>query len=377
MHQSIKGAIDRVRIVAPGSGIGILGDGQLGKMLALAAGALGYRVSVLGPVGRASPAGQVSSSALAWEAHVGVSEALLNEFCAGISVVLVEWENVPVSLVQRIEAQGIRVCCGSSVLEIAQDRIKEKRYAELLGIPTPKFFAINSDNYTAGYPIAVTESYILKTCRDGYDGKGQIHVNVGESVYDAWAQLKHVPCILESRVDFAYEVSVIVARSPQGMVCYGPFINSHEHGILRTSVYPGNVSKFVKDNALTVATVLARELDVHGLLAVEMFAMKDGRVLFNEMAPRPHNSGHLTIECCDTSQFEQHVRAACNIPLGSVLFHSRGEMTNILGNEVEGWYNHLAKPGTSLHLYGKGAPREGRKMGHVTRRWNTSDRVRS
>ena len=223
------------------------------------------------------------------------------------------------------------------------------------------------------------ESCVLKTCRDGYDGRGQIRLQPGESIRDAWEQLGMVPCVLESMIDLAYELSVIVARSPHGMVCMGPFINTHENGILRTTQYPGSIPKGVIDLSFTAAKMLARELDVHGLLAVEFFAERQEngrlvRLLFNEMAPRPHNSGHLTIECCATSQFEQHVLAACNVPLGSVQFHSRGEMTNIIGDEVSRWHEHFNSPDRKVHLYGKSEALPGRKMGHITRRWNTSDK---
>ena len=373
MNIRANNAIDWTRTVQPGCCIGILGDGQLGRMLALAAAARGYRTAVLGPGGRNSPAGQVSFWAEAWDSDASVPDTLLDAFCEHADVVLVEWENVPVSLVRRIEAKGIRVCCGSRVLEIAQDRIKENAFAQSLGISVPGYEGINRTSYRAGHMVPVSEPRILKTCRDGYDGKGQIRINVGETVHDAWSTLNQVPCILESVVDFTHELSVIVARSPYGMCCYGPFVNRHVNGILRTSVYPSGLPKHAIENAQTIGTTLARALDVHGLLAVEMFLTSSGRVLFNEMAPRPHNSGHLTIECCDTSQFEQHVLAACNMPLGSARFHSRGEMTNIIGDDVLDLQEFFCSGERKVHLYGKEHALPDRKMGHITRRWNTSD----
>lgn len=369
------------KIIAPGATIGILGDGQLGKMIAMAAAKLGYKVAVLGPGGRESPAGHVAYWAKAWGASpASIDEELLAEFLDLVSVVLIEWENVPISLVERIEARKVPVRPSSKVLAVAQDRFLEKECAEELGIPAPFFLNVETDSDVAtctgklkgrDYPFGA----ILKTRRNGYDGKGQIRLLPGTSVADAWGQLNTVPCILEEVIDFACEVSVIVARTPDPaseMVAYGPFQNEHENGILRATTYPMNhpdIRKMlpeIRSDAREAALQLADHLDVHGLLAVEFFVTKEGRLIFNEMAPRPHNSGHLTIECCDTSQFEQYVRAACGLPLGSACFHSSGCMVNILGDEVEEWLDILHRGRAALHMYGKDTATDGRKMGHVT-----------
>lgn len=359
-------------VIPPGSVLGMLGDGQLGKMTAMAAAKLGYRIAVLGPVGRESPTGHVAYWAEAWGSGTMVSDEQLDRFCRLVSVVMLEWENVPVELVQRIEARGVPVRPGPKVLEVAQDRLLEKFCAHSVDIPSTPFWSIKTDSDLPGLVIP-PRGAILKTRRNGYDGKGQVRLSPGESIATAWEKLGRVPAILEQMVDFQCEVSVIVARSSDEAVdpvTYGPFENVHEGGVLRTTLYPlvGLRSRFIRtieDRAISATLRIAEALDVHGLLAVEFFVDQDGRVIFNEMAPRPHNSGHLTIECSDTSQFEQYVRAACNLPFGSVNFHRSGTMENILGKEVNGW-GELVRQTGSPHLYGKSDDTDGRKYGHRT-----------
>ena len=371
--------MSRTDVIRPGSMIGVLGDGQLAKMIAVAAGQLGYKVFVLGPKGRESPAGQVAYHASAWGDSAFVSDEQLEQFCSLVRVVLVEWENVPVELVKRIEARGIPVRSSSRVLAVAQDRVEEKTHARSLGIRVPAFRVINEGVVRRMRKTITDRQCILKTTREGYDGKGQIRLSPGNSIVDAWEKLGRKACILEDHVRFVCEISIIVARSAGDMRCIGPFENKHENGILRTSTYPmrtiakKNLGR-VRKAACEIAESLAHSLGVHGLLAVELFVTPDGKVIFNEMAARPHNSGHLTIECCDTSQFEQYVRAACNLPLGSNHFHSFGEMINIIGDEVYSWERFLDGSRTGLHLYGKDAPAPGRKMGHAVCSWHDPDR---
>ncbi|MBI5003682.1 5-(carboxyamino)imidazole ribonucleotide synthase [Candidatus Kaiserbacteria bacterium] len=341
-------------------------------MLAIAAAYLGYKVAVLGPGGRESPAGHVAYWAHAWGSKGEVSHGLLEEFCQLVSVVLIEWENVPLDLVRRIEAKGVPVRPGPKALSIAQDRLFEKQLAQTLNIPVPAFGLI--DEHSHHQHIAATPC-ILKTRRDGYDGKGQVRIPAGDSIEEAWRSLGRVPCILEEVVNFTCEISMIIARSPSAsddkMSFYGPFENKHVNGILRQTSYPMSNpfvsyrSQYIRQAAYQAMRQLATALDVHGLLAVEFFVARDGTILFNEMAPRPHNSGHLTIECCHTSQFEQYVRAACNLPLGSSDFHSRGDMINLIGEEAHkaAWY--MENETNTLHLYGKEEVKKGRKMGHV------------
>jgi 5-(carboxyamino)imidazole ribonucleotide synthase len=371
------------KVIPPGSTLGMLGDGQLGQMTAIAAANLGYKIAVLGPGGRDSPTGHVAYFAESWNRDGTVSDELLDEFCEVVgpdSAVMLEWENVPVELVERIKAKGIPVRPDSNVLAVAQDRLLEKQCAESLGIPVTKYENCEGAQHPLLYYKVQFDS-ILKTRRDGYDGKGQVRIPAAGSVDGAWNELRNVPCILERVVDFACEISMIIARTPERTVVYGPFENIHENGILRkTRKYEsiGGLSpELIREVTITAQHAvekLAEHLDVHGLLAVEFFVLKDGTVIFNEMAPRPHNSGHLTIECNFTSQFEQYVRAVCNLPFGRTVFHSIGEMHNILGDEANDWMDAVSwrrdLPGNNehaaVHLYGKGEAKPGRKMGHIT-----------
>lgn len=355
-------------IIAPGATLGVLGSGQLGRMIALSAAPLGYRIAVLGPGGRDSPAGHVSFWAEDWKDPHNVSDEPLDTFCGLVSVVLIEWENVPVELVRRIERRGVPVRPDSIVLGVAQSRALEKDCAQHNGIPVPRYRVIADARDIAGF-----SGGILKTLHGGYDGRGQIRLSSALPLEHAWSELKRVPCILEDVVDFTHEISVIVARqfgtdSESRLVTYGPFENRHEGGILRTTTYPARVPAKAAADACEYARRLAAHFDLHGILAVEFFVTRDGGVLFNEMAPRPHNSGHLTIDACATSQFEQYVRAACNLPWGSMRFcDGMSVMHNIIGDELDGWLGHLNEAGTFLHLYGKTSVQPGRKMGHLTR----------
>ena len=366
-------------MVPPGSVIGILGDGQLGRMLIqFGIAKLGYRAAVLGPGGRESAAGQIAYWAEAWGKNGEVSEEQLDRLCKIVKLVLIEWESIPLDLVRRIEARGIPVRSRSMVLEIAQDRLHEKNMANRLRISTTSFINIETagDVRLAGALLPG----ILKTRRDGFDGRSQIRIKTGDSVEDAWEILKKVPCIFERVVDFVGEVSVIVAGSSHaGYVTYEPLENIHENGILRTTYSPPNSQLLLEKQdryereAMAAALKIAEHLDIHGILAVEFFVREDGKVLFNEMAPRPHNPGHLTIECFDISQFEAYVRAACNLPLRQPKNLIPGMMRNLIGGEVNGWIDHLPDSGRAVHIYGKGEARPLRKMGHVTYRnyWDT------
>lgn len=361
-------------IIKPGSVIGMLGDGQLGRMSALAGAHLGYRFAVLGPHGRDSSAGQVAWWAESWGKDYS-NEQSIDEFVRLVSenggVVTYEWENIPVTLIRRLEARGLIVRPGPQILEIAQDRFLEKQCAKECGIETTKFFEISCAHQLDQACCSTAFPAILKTRRDGFDGRGQTRVRSSNELSTAW-NVHQQPCVLEEVVDFTCEISIIVARQPgirdsQNMILHGPIGNRHENGILRESVYPALVPDVVSEKAHNNAIVLADKLDLHGLLAIEFFVTEDRRVLFNEMAPRPHNSGHLTIECSHTSQFEQHIRAVCNLPLGSARFHSNGRMINILGDELSLWEEYIKRDGSVVHVYGKGGPLlERRKMGHVT-----------
>jgi len=350
-------------MIPPGSTIGILGGGQLGRMTALAAAQLGYRCHVFCPE-RDSPAKQVT--ALATTAQYS-DRAALRRFARGIDVATFEFENVELEAA-RVLARLKPLRPGPNALEIAQDRLKEKDFLRGIGISTADYHHVTGAGELAQAMAALGSRAILKTVRFGYDGKGQMAIEPESRPAASWKRFRAKHGILEGRVDFACEVSVIVARGLDGKIeAFTPVENRHNRGILDTTSAPARIGKAEAREATRIAVRIAEKLDVVGLLAVEMFVTKQGRVLVNEIAPRPHNSGHWTIDACITSQFEQLVRAICGLPLGSPERHSDAVMKNLIGAEVKGWRAALKEPGAKLHLYGKGKPVKGRKMGHVTR----------
>lgn len=348
----------------PGSTIGMLGAGQLGRMTAMAAARLGYKVHVFAPDEEDSPAGQVCAAytRAAWD-----DETALDAFARAVDVVTLEWENVPVPAVERI-ARIVPVHPGAGVLRVAQDRVAEKSFANDLGIATAPWRAVSNPDEVAAARAAVGPRCILKSTRLGYDGKGQARLDAATDPAAAWASIGTDAGIVEGFVDFVCEVSVIVARGTTGETKAFPTVeNRHKDGILDKTLVPARIDSAVAAEAERIAVALADALGVIGLLAVEMFVTADGRVLVNEVAPRPHNSGHWTIDACATSQFEQLARAVCGLPLGSVDRLADAEMENLVGADAERWAELMAEPGARLHLYGKAEWRPGRKMGHVTR----------
>jgi 5-(carboxyamino)imidazole ribonucleotide synthase len=347
----------------PGRTIGIIGGGQLGRMAALAAARLGYRVHVFSPE-TDSPAAQVAAFATVAEY---TDAAALEAFARAVDVVTFEFENVPAESVRLLSAL-VPVRPGWRVLDVAQDRIHEKRFFSDNGIATPLWREVTS---AAGLAAAVAEigrPAVLKTTRLGYDGKGQVKIVDGTDLDEAWAQMGAPVGVLEGFVDFAGEVSVIIARGLDGASsAFEPAWNVHANHILDTTTVPAPLSAGQAAAALAVARRCAEALDLIGLLAVEMFVTRDGGLLANEMAPRPHNSGHWTIDACVTDQFEQFIRAVCGLPLGDPERHSDAVMKNLIGDDVNGWLEVLQDPDAKLHLYGKAEARAGRKMGHVTR----------
>ncbi len=348
--------------IAPGSTIGILGGGQLGRMTAIAAAAMGYKCLILEPQ-EDCPASQVADHiAGAYE-----DESVLARFADAVDVVTLEFENVPVESLRFLEARA-PVRPGSRALEIAQDRILEKDYLNRAGIGTAPWREVTD---LAGLTAAAAEiglPAVLKTARFGYDGKGQAMLKPDSDLAEAWETLGGVRCILEGFIAFDCEVSVIAARASSGETrCFPVVRNEHRDHILYKTHAPAGVSAETERAAEAVAIAAIEVLDLTGLLAVEMFALPDGGVLVNEVAPRPHNSGHWSIEGCATSQFQQLVRAVCNLPLGSTEILHPSEMTNLLGDEIDAWPEILAEPNAYLHLYGKADAKPGRKMGHVTR----------
>lgn len=346
--------------VPPGSTIGILGGGQLGRMTALAAARLGYRCHIFTPEAD-SPAAQVAAACTVADYD---DFAALETFAKAIDVVTLEFENVPVASVDFL-TKFVPVRPGSRALAVAQDRVSEKTFFNTFAETAP-WRAVNSEADLAAAVAALGTPSILKTTRLGYDGKGQTRIDAGTDLAEAWAAIGKAPAILEGFVTFEREISVIVARAPDGgEEAYCPVQNEHRHHILDTTTAPAPVPDAVAQAAMDIARRAATDLDLIGLLAVEMFVTADGRVLVNEMAPRPHNSGHWTMDACFTDQFEQLVRAVCGLPLGSPQHRCGAVMKNLLGDDAHDWQAILSDPKARLHLYGKAEARAGRKMGHV------------
>ena len=349
--------------LGPKSIIGIFGGGQLGRMTAIAAARLGYDCHIYAPE-EDLPASAVS--AFTTRAAYG-DTAALEAFARSVDVVTLEFENIPVEAVRRVNAIT-PVHPAAEVLEICQDRVLEKRNLNRIGIATAPWAAVVDLETLERAALEIGRPAVLKNARLGYDGKGQATLRQGD---DAAAALKSVGsehCILEGHVEFACEVSVIVARDQDGDVATWPAVeNRHVNHILDTTIAPADIPAAVAVKTEETARHIAAELGLVGVMGVEMFVTLEDNVLVNELAPRPHNSGHWTIDACDTSQFEQLVRIVCGLPLGSTGRHSDAVMKNLIGEEAGAWAEILAEPGARLHLYGKAETRPGRKMGHVTR----------
>lgn len=354
---------EKISSIAPGSVIGIVGGGQLGRMTAVAAAELGYRVHVFTPESN-SPTEQVCEQAIV--AAYDDDEAI-KAFGEGVDVITFEFENIPAATVQKLSAYApVRPCW--NCLAISQDRVKEKTFAASLGIETAPWQRITSAAELSAAIAAIGTPSILKTTTLGYDGKGQVRIHNDTDPVQAWAELGDEVGILEGFVDFVMEVSVITARRPSGaMASYDVVQNRHKDGILDITIAPADIHEDLADSARAIGQQLAEAMDLVGLLTVELFVTQDGHLLMNEMAPRPHNSGHWTQDGCVTSQFEQLVRAVTGLPLGTPQRHSDAVMKNLIGHDVDPWEDILTNPDNKLHLYGKVEARAGRKMGHVNR----------
>lgn len=344
----------------PGSTIGIIGSGQLGRMIGVAAAQLGYRIHVYAP-----DSGPANDIAFAHSRGDYDDVDALRAFARQVDVVTYEFENIAAA---PIEALGDKVRPSARSLAVAQDRVREKRFVEALGgrparwAEVPDRAALDDAIRNVGCPA------VLKTTRFGYDGKGQARLMSADDASAAWLAIGGGPAILEAFVDFDQEFSVVLARGVDGTVAlYPPPANVHKDGILDTSTVPAPSIEPWRAEAEALATRVADALGHVGVLTLEFFCGADGAV-FNEMAPRVHNSGHWTIEGAETSQFENHVRAVLGLPLGGTgLIAEQVEMTNLIGDDVDAWQALLTEPGAHLHLYGKNEARPGRKMGHVTR----------
>ena len=348
----------------PGSTIGIIGGGQLGRMLAMTAARLGYRTAILEPQADC-PASQLANRQIvAAYDDIGALAEL-----AGLSaVVTYEFENVPVAAASRL-AREVPVFPPPQALEVSQDRLAEKRFLNGIGISTADFLPVDNDADLASALSDFAGSGVLKTCRMGYDGKGQrLFRDFDGDVDGIFAAMGGVPLILESLVSFEREVSVIAARGRDGsLAAYDPAENVHRDGILYSSTVPAAISPGTAEIACRSAFTILDALGYVGVIGVEFFALGDGSLLVNEIAPRVHNSGHWTEAACAVSQFEQHIRAIAGLPLGDCTRHSDCVMENLIGSDVERVPDLLAEPDLVLHLYGKAEARPGRKMGHFTR----------
>ncbi len=354
-------------ILAPGRTIGILGGGQLGRMLAMSAARLGLRTHVFEP-GAMPPAGEVAGMTIT--ADYCDREALAS-FASGVDVVTYEFENVPAEALDLIEAR-VPIRPGRRALAVSQDRLREKRFLNGIGLATAPFHPVdcaapNAANILKQAMEAVGLPAILKTRRLGYDGKGQVRIEDTGRIADSLASMAGAETILEGFVAFVREVSVIAARGVDGRIaCFEPGENVHEDGILRTTRVPARIDRGTRERAFEIAAAIMDGLDYCGVIGVELFDTADGLVV-NEFAPRVHNSGHWTEAGAVIDQFEQHVRAVAGWPLADPIRHSDVEMTNLIGDDVSDVPAIAREIGARLHLYGKAETRAGRKMGHVTR----------
>jgi 5-(carboxyamino)imidazole ribonucleotide synthase len=356
-------------VLKPGATIGILGGGQLARMLALAAAPLGLRCHVYSPE-KESCAFDVVHAGTCAEYD---DEAALGRFAGTVDVITYEFENVPARTAAFL-AQRRPVLPDPQVLETTQDRLIEKNFISALKIGTAPYAPVHSATQLAEGVKITGLPAVLKTRQLGYDGKGQARIAKGGDPVAAWRTLRNAPCIIEGFVDFEREVSVVAARGRDGKVeCFEVTENEHRDHILKTSRVPAKVPAGLANEARQIATRIARAFDYVGVLAVEMFVLREGRrrrLLVNEIAPRVHNSGHWTIDGATVSQFEQHIRAVAGWPLAKpVRLGRRVEMVNLIGAEVSEAPRWLTVPGASVHVYGKGEARARRKMGHVTRVW--------
>lgn len=378
--------------IMPGAWLGMVGGGQLGRMFCFAAQAMGYRVAVLDP-DEASPAGSVA------DRHVRAAytdEAALTELARLCAAVSTEFENVPAGSLDFL-ARTTFVSPAGRCVAIAQDRIAEKRFIAEAGVPVAPYVAIESSDALAAMDDAALAAVlpgILKTARLGYDGKGQVRVASVDEAREAYGALGGVPCVLEKRLPLKYEVSALIARGANGSTAVYPLAqNLHRGGVLALTAVPApDASSAIVEQAQLAAVSIADKLDYVGVLCVEFFVLEDGSLVANEMAPRPHNSGHYTVDACAASQFEQQVRAMTGMPLGDTRQHSPAVMLNILGDVwfpaspkggtgttpvTPPWHEVAAMPAARLHLYGKEEARPGRKMGHVNFTAATLDEART
>ncbi|HLG95850.1 MAG TPA: 5-(carboxyamino)imidazole ribonucleotide synthase [Bryobacteraceae bacterium] len=355
-----------IQPILPGAAIGVLGSGQLGRMFAIAARRMGYRVHTFSP-DQDTPTGQIADVEVV--APYDDLDAV-RKFASNVSVVTFEFENVPTDTAEAAESRA-PVRPAGSVLHTTQQRIREKTFLKNAGLPVTPFREVRSSEDLKRAVAELGCPAILKTAAFGYDGKGQVRVEAPERAGEAWNAIGRQEAVLEAFIDFDCEISVVGARGADGaFVHFAPAENQHSRHILDVSIAPARVPDSIAREAVDLSRCVLEKLGVVGVLCVEFFVARDGRLLINELAPRPHNSGHLTVDACVTSQFEQQLRAVCGLPLGSTAMHCPAAMANILGDlwsqDEPDWPAACAFSNVKLHLYGKLEPRAGRKMGHLT-----------
>jgi 5-(carboxyamino)imidazole ribonucleotide synthase len=365
------------KIIPPGSAVGVLGSGQLGRMFAIAARRMGYRVHTFSPDAD-TPTGQVADVEVR-AAYDDLDE--VRHFASRVRVLTFEFENVPAAAAAAA-AEVTLVRPAGSVLHTTQHRLREKTFFARHGFPCAPFRAVHSLVELEAGLAEIGAPAVLKTAGFGYDGKGQAKILTPDQAAAAWTAIGAQEAVLEGFIDFASEVSVVAARAVDGSFAdYGVVENQHRNHILDLTIAPGRVSEKVQNEAKSIARAVLEALDVVGVLCVEFFLTRDDRLLINELAPRPHNSGHYTFDACVTSQFEQQLRAVCGLPLGSFSQMRPAAMANLLGdvwaNGEPDWAAACAMPEVKLHLYGKLEPRPGRKMGHLTALADTAEQAAS
>lgn len=349
-------------LVKPGDNLGIIGGGQLGRMLALEAKRLGIKTLIY------TEQEDCPAAAVADKLIVGpyCDATLLDEFSRDCAVITYEFENIPVAMADYL-AMRTEMRPGYDILAVTQDRLSEKSFLNALSIPTADFSAVSFEGDVKHFMDESKKPVMLKTRSMGYDGKGQVAIESAKNATMAYYDIKEVPAIVEEKIDFVQEFSIIGVRNAHGeFVHYVPVDNVHKDGVLHTSTIPSGLPAEVTNKAIKYTKQIVEALQYIGVIAVEFFVTKDGNIYANEIAPRVHNSGHWTLDGCYVSQFEQHIRAICGWTLGSMDYHSNAVMHNLLGSEVDNWQEYADKPNAQLHIYGKSEVRKGRKMGHVT-----------
>jgi len=349
-------------LVKPNDYLGIIGGGQLGRMIALEAKRMGIKTIIFSEIADC-PAASIADKIVVGSYN---DATLLDEFSRDCAVITYEFENIPLSTAHYLDMRtNLRPGC--DILAITQDRLSEKTFLNALSIPVASFGAVAFEGDIKLMMEKGTQHAILKTRTMGYDGKGQVSIDSIKNASMSFYDIKEVPAIVEEKIDFTHEFSIVAVRSASGeFQAYTPIDNTHQEGILRTSTIPSMLPQEITQLGIDYTKKITQAANYVGIIAVEYFVTKDKKVYANEIAPRVHNSGHWTLDGCHISQFEQHIRAICGWKLGTMVHHSSAVMTNLIGDDVNNWQYYAERQAAQLHIYGKSEVREGRKMGHVT-----------